>query len=154
MPPKRKRVQTPRGSTRGSATLEVNNQTESTSMESDGDGHYRRRYETPPVFDPEKITYDEWKTTLADWCHLTGTRLEDQGTAVRMHLLGSARQAVQHVELADIRSKNGVQKVLEELDREVKTLTTQPPPISLALITCNENLSRWTSVKRKACNLK
>ena len=118
MPPKRKRVQPPRGSTIDSATLEVNNQTESTSMAtSDGDSHSRRRYETPPVFDPEKITYDEWKTALDDWCFLTGTPLEDQGTAVRMHLLGSARQAAQHVDLADIRSKHGVQKLLVELDR-------------------------------------
>ena len=117
MPPKRKRVQPPRVSTRGSTILEVNSQMESTQMASEVDSQYRRRYETPPVFNPEEITYDEWKTALDDWCHLTGTPLEDQGTAVRMHLLGSARQAAQHVDVVDIRSKQGVKKLLVELDR-------------------------------------
>ena len=117
MPPKRKRVQPPRVSTRGSTTLEVNSHTESTQMSSEVDSQHKRRYETPPEFDPEKITYDEWKTSLSDWCFLTGTPLEDQGTAVRMHLLGTARQAAQHVGLVDIRSKQGVQKLLVELDR-------------------------------------
>ena len=117
MPPKRKRVQTPRVPSRGSATLEVTSQTESTQMASEVDNQHKRRYETPPEFDPEKITYDEWKTALSDWCFLTGTPLEDQGTAVRMHLLGTARQAAQHVDLVDIRSKHGVKKLLVELDR-------------------------------------
>ena len=119
MPPKRnsKRVQNPRvSSSRGSSTLEVTSQTESTPGASEGDDH-KRRYETPPEFNPEKITYEEWKTALSDWCYLTGTPLEDQGTAVRMHLLGTARQAAQHVDLVDIRSEHGVQKLLVELDR-------------------------------------
>ena len=117
MPPKRKRVQTPRGSTRGSTTLEVNSQTESTQMATEVDNQQKRRFETPPIFDPEKITYDEWKTALSDWCYLTGTPKTDQGTAVRMHLLGTARQAAQHVNQQDIRSIHGVEKLLEELDR-------------------------------------
>ena len=117
MPPKRKRVRTPRGSTRGSTTLEVNSQTESSQMATEVDNQQKRRFETPPIFDPEKITYDEWKTALSDWCYLTGTPKTDQGTAVRMHLLGTARQAAQHVNQQDIRSIHGVEKLLEELDR-------------------------------------
>ena len=118
MPPKRKRVQNPRvSSSRGSTTLEVNSQMESTQMASEVDNQHKRRYETPPEFDPEKITYDEWKTALSDWCFLTGTPLEDQGTAVRMHLFSTVRQAAQHVDLVDIRSQHGVKKLLVELDR-------------------------------------
>ena len=61
--------------------------------------------------------YDEWKIALGDWCEITGTALEDQGTAVSMHLLGTAKQAAQNVSAGDIRSIHGVKKVLEEMDR-------------------------------------
>ena len=101
---------------RSSATLEVGNPTQSASAASAGDDS-KLRFETPPTFDPEKTTYDVWKTALADWRHVTGTSLEDQGSVIRMHLLGEAKRAAQHVELDDIRSRQGVQKLLEELDR-------------------------------------
>ena len=103
---KRKRASAAASTTSGgtSGSLEVDNRS-------------KRRYEIPPAFDTSKTTYDVWKTTIEDWCFLTGTPPEEQGTAIRTVLTGEALQAAQHVSKEDIRSPNGVQKLLKELDR-------------------------------------
>ena len=117
MDPEGKQVKPQSGSTRGSETFEAGKQYLCTPVASKVKNKSKIKYETPPVFDPENTMYEEWRISLGDWCHITGTALEDQGTAVRMNLLGTAKQAAQNVSTEDIRSIHGVKKVVEELDK-------------------------------------
>ena len=69
----------------------------------------------PPKFDNES-EYENWKKDIEIWCELTDLAEEKHALAIHLSLTGRARIASSEIELAVLKSENGVKKLIEKLD--------------------------------------
>ena len=113
MAPRKKRGR-PQAS-KGTATMASTGMTTQAPVLHDEQPPQKKRCD-PPSF-KQGMAYDVWKRHVSDWQGLTGTPPQERGAAIRLVLEGKALQAAQHVSDEDIWSKNGVNKLLQELDR-------------------------------------
>ena len=71
----------------------------------------------PPVFNPDGgDSYVDWRNDIEVWCMLTEGKVK-HGPAVFLSLNGDARDAVRHIAKEELSGKDGVDKLLSELDK-------------------------------------
>ena len=68
----------------------------------------------PPRFDGSE--YETWKKDINIWCALTELDENKQALAIHLSLSGRARTASSEIELAVLKSKDGVKRLLDKLD--------------------------------------
>ena len=71
----------------------------------------------PPRFDENSDDYEQWVKDLELWSDFTSIKKEKQATAVHLQLTGRARKATSKISAADMKSENGMTKILEALER-------------------------------------
>ena len=69
----------------------------------------------PPRFESES-EYENWKKDIQIWCGLTDLAKDKQALAIHLSLTGRARTASSEIELAVLKSENGVKSIIEKLD--------------------------------------
>jgi len=75
----------------------------------------------PPDYNPDNYTWSAYKKEVLVWA--TWTKLEDtkKGPALWSSLTGKAKEAVQDMELDEIKAADGLEKILTKLDDVFKT---------------------------------
>ena len=71
----------------------------------------------PPPFVENVNDYDQWKKDLDLWTAYTSIKEEKQAIAVHLSLTGRARKATSEVPASDMKTKDGMSKLIEKLDR-------------------------------------
>ena len=74
------------------------------------------KYAPPPVFD-ESMCWVDYKKEIKIWQALTDWPAKRQGPSLYLFLQGKAREAALELDLDDIKKDNGVQIILDRLDR-------------------------------------
>lgn len=73
---------------------------------------------SPPVFEPkEDNDYASWKNDVEVWQCFTKEEPKRQGPAVYLSLKGKAREAVRAISVNDLKGDDGVQVILQKLDK-------------------------------------
>jgi hypothetical protein len=75
----------------------------------------------PPDYDDTRHSWKEYKKEVDVWATLTNLSKSKQGPALWMALKGKAKQAIQDMEIDEIKADNGMEKMLEKLDAIFKT---------------------------------
>ena len=70
-----------------------------------------------PKLDIENHGYDSWKGQIDIWCEVCKEPVKERGMIIRLTLDGPALAAAEHVPKALLKSEDGVQLLLEQLDR-------------------------------------
>ena len=72
----------------------------------------------PPTFNPDNgDSYTNWVNDIKVWKLMGGDGKVKQGPAVYLSLEGDARNAVRHLTPETLAGDNGVDKILDELDK-------------------------------------
>ena len=69
----------------------------------------------PPKFNNDS-EYENWKRDISIWCELTDLAEDKRALAIHLSLSGRARIASSEIELAVLKSENGVKCRIEKLD--------------------------------------
>ena len=69
----------------------------------------------PPILNSDS-EYENWKRDISIWCELTELSEDKRALAIHLSLTGRARTASSEIEVAVLKSKDGVNKILEKLD--------------------------------------
>ena len=69
----------------------------------------------PPKFESDS-EYENWKRDIHIWCELTELAEDKRALAIHLSLIGRARTASSEIELAVLKSKDGVKSIFEKLD--------------------------------------
>ena len=73
-------------------------------------------FKNPPAFTDGK-SYETWKNEIHMWQSLTELAKDKQALAISLSLSGRARDAAMEMDLADLSTDDGVDKLLTELDK-------------------------------------
>ena len=72
----------------------------------------------PPTFDPSRgDSYNDWKTDIEIWSVYTKDDKKRHGPGVYLSLLGEAREAVRSLKVTELAADNGLDLLLQELDK-------------------------------------
>ena len=73
-------------------------------------------HKVPPLL-KNSASYNDWKKMVTVWKSFTPLEKNKQGGAILMTLEGAAQDTVLELEAADINSDEGIDKVIEKLDK-------------------------------------
>ena len=71
----------------------------------------------PPIFKEEECEYEDWKKDLELWTLLTDLPKNKVAIAVHLSLSGRARQATSELSVDDLKSEDGISRLIAKLDR-------------------------------------
>ena len=74
----------------------------------------------PPVFDDENMSWKEYKKEIFIWQALTTLEVKKQGPALYLSLKGRAKEVAKGLSQESIIAEDGIDKILNELDKVFK----------------------------------
>ena len=93
-------------------------------------------------------SYEDWQKLLDIWCMFTNLEPEKQGPAIVLTLEGEAQDAVLELSTAEITQKDGVKKIIAQLDKIYKKDELSQKYSALEAF---ENYKRTTNVTMREC---
>lgn len=87
---------------------------------------------TPPTFDGHTVEYSSYRDDVLLWSRLTTLPDTKQGPAIIGRLVGEPKKSAKSVNIDDICSEKGVEKILERLDKSYAIDATSQLDVDLA----------------------